>query len=354
MLPDWLNREILGNTLAGWLIAGGGVLLALGIVTVLRSSLVRRLEAASARTDTALDDYLVILLKSLRPTFVVLGAVAWALLSLDIPSGWVLALKWLLVIAIVLQTFRFLNKTVEFWVASYERTHGAAVDRAAVSIISFGVRLAFWVIIGLEVLRYFHKSPTTLLAGLGVSGIALALAVQNVLGDLLAALSILLDKPFVVGDTITIDQLEGVVEKIGLKTTRLRAPTGEQVIFGNADIMRSRMRNLTRRWSRRFTVTLSVAPGTSTAQLARIPALATEVVAGVPHASVVRVHLIAATATGFDFELVVGIDTALADLVYDARQAVLLGLLTRFEQEGIRLAHSAMATMVPRVDTELR
>lgn len=349
-----MQHEFLGNTIAGWLIAAGGVLLSLGVVTLLRSSIVRRLEAASERTETMFDDYLVVLLKSLRPAWVVLGAVAWSLLSLDIPGGWMLACKWMLVLAIVLQTFRFVNKTVEFWVASYERTHGAAVDLAAVSIISFGVRLAFWILIGLEVLRYFHKSPTTLLGTLGVSGIALALAVQNVLGDLLAALSILLDKPFVVGDTITVDTIEGVVEKIGLKTTRLRAPTGEQLIFGNGDLMRSRMRNLTRRWSRRFTLTVSVAPGTSAATLARVPGFIAELVPQIPHAKLVRAHLIATTATGFDFEAVVGMDTALSDLMFDARQRVLLGLLERFEREGITLAQGAIATAVPRVDTEIR
>jgi small-conductance mechanosensitive channel len=353
-MPDWLTQQFLGNSVSGWLIAGGGVLLAVGVVTLLRSSLVRRLEAASARTETVFDDYLVVLLKSLRPTFVVLGAVAWALLSLDIPAGWVLACRWLLVLAMVLQTFRWVNKTIEFWVASYEQTHGAAVDRAAVSIISFGVRLAFWVLIGLEVLRYFHKSPTALLGTLGVSGIALALAVQNVLGDLLAALAILLDKPFVVGDSITIDNFEGVVEKIGLKTTRLRALTGEQVIFSNSDMMRSRMRNLTRRWSRRFTVTVSVAPGTPVETLSRIPAMITELVATLPHASLVRAHLMATTPVGFDFEAVVGIDTVALAVVYDARQALLLGLLTRFEREGIRLAQGALATQLPRLDTEIR
>ena len=200
-----MEHRILGNTVTEWLIATGSVLLSLGVVTVLRGSLVRRLEAVSARTETILDDYLVVLLQALRPIFVVLAAVAWALLSLEIPAAWVLVCKWLLVFSLVVQAFHWVNKTVAFWVSNYEKTHGAAVDRAAVMIITFGVRLAFWVIIGLETLRYFHKSPTTLLAGLGVSGIALALAVQNVLGDLLAALSIMLDKPFVVGDTIAAD-----------------------------------------------------------------------------------------------------------------------------------------------------
>jgi len=353
-MPAWLDHHVFGNPLAGWLLATGTVLLALGVVTLLRSSLLRRLEAVSARTETILDDYLIVVLKALRPTFVVLAAVAWALLSLEIPAGWVLICKWLLVISLVLQAFRWVNKTVAFWVDNYEKTHGAAVDRAAVMIITFGVRLAFWVIIGLETLRYFHKSPTTLLAGLGVSGIALALAIQSVLGDVLAALSIMLDKPFVVGDTIAADTYEGVVEKIGLKSVRLRAPTGEQLIFGNADLMRSRMRNLTRRSSRRVTITLSIAPGTSSATLQRIPAILAEQVARAPHAALERAHLIAITPTGFDFELVMTIDTAVGPAAFDARQMILLGALAEFEREGIHLAHGALAAMVPRVDTEIR
>ena len=139
-----------------------------------------------------------------------------------------------------------------------------------------------------------------------------------------------------------------------LKSVRLRAPTGEQVIFGNADLMRSRMRNLTRRWSRRVTMTLPVGPGTPAATLQRIPDLLAAEVANAPHATLVRAHLIAVTPTGFDFELVITLDTALAAAAFDARQRILLGILAQFEREGIALAQGAGATVVPRVDTEIR
>lgn len=352
-----MSREILGNTLEGWLLAAGIVVAALAFVTLLRTSLVRRLESISARTDTAIDDYLIVLLKSLRPTLVVLAALAWSLLSLDLPAGWVLAGKWLFVVAIVVQLFRWVNKTVDFWVRRYEASHQTAVDRAAISIISFGVRLAFWVLIGLEVLRYFHKSPTTLLAGLGVGGIALALAIQNVLGDLLAALSILLDKPFVVGDTVAVDTLEGVVERIGLKTTRLRAPTGELLIFGNADLMRSRMRNLSRRTARRVTIALTVHPGTPSTMLATIPAMLRGHAAAIEHVHPVRSHLTAVTPRGIEFEMVCDIHSAMGEVAFDARQRILLGVLADFERSGIRLAQIApdvaTTTAAPQLSGDL-
>jgi small-conductance mechanosensitive channel len=379
MMPAWLEYHVFGNTVADWLVAAGSVLLSIGVVTVLRSSLLRRLEAASARTETFVDDYIVVLLQSLRPTLVVLSAMAWALLSLELPAGSVLVCRWVLLLSIVMQAFRWVNITVAFWVANYEKSHGAAVDRAAVTIITFTVRITFWVIIGLETLRYFHKSPTTLLAGLGVSGIALALGVQSILSDLLAALAIMLDKPFVVGDTIAADTFEGVVEKIGLKSVRLRAATGEQLIFGNADLMRGRIRNLTRRSSRRLTIPLSVGLDTPAATLLRIPEILAEQVAKAPHATLERAHLIAVTTAGFEFEVVLRIDTALVDAAFDARQMILLGALAQFERERISLAqgavtpgtfsqsagahgagahgagaHGAGATAVPRVDTESR
>eukprot|EP01034_Spumella_vulgaris_P020373 gene20373-26103_t len=119
---------------------------------------------------------------------------------------------------------------------------------------------------------------TTLVASLGIGGIAVALAVQNILGDLLASLSIVLDKPFVVGDFIIVGEQMGTVESIGLKTTRLRGLGGDQIIFSNGDILKSRIGNQTRMQSRRASFTIRLRYGTTAGQLAAIPELVKELV----------------------------------------------------------------------------
>ena len=340
-LHDLFDRQLLGNTLSAWGLATGGVLGALLLITWLRGSVVRYLEALSARTENSIDDYAVALIKAIRPPLIIAVVLAIAMRYLELAERYDRPVRWLLVVAMVWQAFTWVNKSVDFWVTRYERKHTGTVDRAAVSILSFGARLSLWFLILLEVLHYFNRSPTTLLAGLGVSGIALALAVQNVLGDLLAAVAILFDKPFVVGDVIAVDNLEGTVERIGLKTTRLKATGGEQLIFSNADLMRSRMRNLTRRVSRRITIPLTLAPDTPVAQLNMVPRIIAEIVRADPRTVLLRSHLVGVGSAGFDFETVLLFDRPDASTAFNTRETVLLGILERFEQSGIRLAQPA-------------
>ena len=116
----------------------------------------------------------------------------------------------------------------------------------SLDIINFIARLVVWSILILVALSNLGVNITALLAGLGVGGVAVALALQNVLGDLFASLSIALDKPFVVGDSLGVDTFAGTVEHIGIKSTRLRSESGEQIILSNADILKSRVRNFGR------------------------------------------------------------------------------------------------------------
>ena len=107
-------------------------------------------------------------------------------------------------------------------------------------------RVFIWIALGLAGLSALHIQVKPLLTGLGIGGLAIALAVQNILGDLFAAISIVVDKPFVVGDSISVENYRGKVEHIGLKTTRLRSESGEQIIFSNGELLKSKIRNYSR------------------------------------------------------------------------------------------------------------
>jgi small-conductance mechanosensitive channel len=107
-------------------------------------------------------------------------------------------------------------------------------------------RLFIWIALGLAALSALHIQIRPLLTGLGIGGLAIALAIQNILGDLFAAISIVVDKPFVVGDSISVENYRGKVEHIGLKTTRVRSESGEQIIFSNGELLKSKIRNYSR------------------------------------------------------------------------------------------------------------
>src|SRR6202040_255695 len=168
-------------------------------------------------------------------------------------------------ILILIQVGLWAGRAVRFYLEMKELERGAdRVFAGSLDIINFVARMLIWSLLILVVLDNLGVNITALLAGLGVGGVAVALALQNVLGDLFASLSIALDKPFAVGDSLNIDTYTGSVEHIGIKTTRLRSESGEQIILSNADILKSRVRNYGRMAEQRVLTTLRVAYATPT------------------------------------------------------------------------------------------
>ena len=219
---------------------------------------------------------------------------------------------------------------------------------ALAGVLRFVAKLTLWVLLLLMALENFGVNITALITGLGIGGVAVALALQNILGDLLASLSIVLDKPFVLGDSITVDTLTGTVESIGLKTTRLRAVSGEQLIFANSDLLKSRIRNWKRLAERRVVLTFGVPYDTPPDVIERIPGMVRALVEAQELTRFERAHLKGFGASSLDFEAVYWILTPEYGIYMDRQQAVNLGLLRAFEREGIDFASAAQALLVTR------
>jgi small-conductance mechanosensitive channel len=177
-----------------------------------------------------------------------------------------------------------------------------------------------------------------LLAGLGIGGIAIALAVQTVLSDVLASVSIALDKPFSVGDSLTIDTFQGTVEHIGVKSTRLRSLSGEQIIIANADIIKARVRNFGRMGERRALFQFGVNYDTPTDVLAKIPADVRAIVEAQPYTRFDRCHLLTYGDTALQFELVYFMTKSDFAIYADTQQAINLALLDKLREHKVQLA----------------
>jgi small-conductance mechanosensitive channel len=337
-----MNDIFLGNTIHDWAIALGGVLLATVAVSLLRGIIVQRVEIVAARTDTLADDALVVLLRSIRKTYVTILALCIAEVWLAFEPPVDRNFKRVAVVVAILQGFRSANLLIGFWIDNHVSKRGG-VDRTTLQALSIAAKtIVFFalLLVGLENLGFDIK---TLIAGLGVGGIAIALALQNILGDLFAALSIIIDKPFVVGDTIAVDTFEGTVDHVGLKTTRMQSVNGEQIIFGNTDLLKSRIRNLTRREGRRMVFTISIAPGTSAADIGRVPQIIAATIADEAHATLQRTHLIGTGPLGFDVETSMLIPDPEFSKAFDVRQRILLGIYARLEEAKIELSRPATA-----------
>lgn len=212
---------------------------------------------------------------------------------------------------------------------------------SSLDIILFIVGLIVWSITFLLALDNLGVQVKPLLAGLGIGGIAVALAVQTLLGDLLASMSIALDKPFTVGDALQVDDINGTVEHIGIKSTRLRSVSGEQIIIANADMLKSRVRNNGRMRERRSAFWLNVTYGTPLEQLREIPAAVREIVERQPKTRFDRCHLLSFSDWAMRFEVVFFMTTPDYAAYADAQQAINLAIVERFKSMGVAFASPA-------------
>ncbi|HEU4566020.1 MAG TPA: mechanosensitive ion channel family protein [Gemmatimonadaceae bacterium] len=336
---DPLEAVAYGNSISRWLTALGTLLVVFGIVYLLRSVVIRRLSAVAQRTDTIADDIVVEVLRRTRYLLYLWLALVVALRMLAFPAGVGALLGNIAAVALAVQMGLWVSWAIDFWMQRY--TAQRAGDGASVTTVralTVAARAFVWLLLFLLVLENVGFDVTTLIAGLGITGIAVALAVQNILGDLFGAVSIVVDKPFVLGDFIAVDQYLGTVERIGMKTTRLRSLSGEQIIFSNADLLKSRIRNYKRMYERRVEYNFGVSYDTTPEQVERIPVILREAVQAQRDTRFDRSHVNAFVDSALNVQTVYYVTTADYNRYMDIQQAINLTVMRRFREEGISFA----------------
>lgn len=214
--------------------------------------------------------------------------------------------------------------------------------------MAFMAKLALWALILLLLLDNFGLHVTALITTLGVGGIAVALAAQSVLGDLLAAISIFLDKPFVAGDFIIFDDFLGSIRSVGLRSTRLDSLSGEQIVISNSDLLKARIRNYKQMRERRVVFRLGVRYGTPADAIARIPQTIRAAIEAQPTTRFDRAHFQGFGESSLDFETVYYVLSPDYNVYMDLQQAINLAILRSFEAEKIAFAHPIrMTTITP-------
>ncbi|MGZ8298315.1 MAG: mechanosensitive ion channel family protein [Allosphingosinicella sp.] len=224
---------------------------------------------------------------------------------------------------------------------------------SAIGIIRLLVTVTLFAIAIILILDNLGVNVTGLIAGLGIGGIAIGLAAQGIFSDLFAALSIIFDKPFRRGDTISFDQHTGTVERIGLKSTRIRSVNGEELIVSNANLLNARLQNMTRLEHRRVVMVLNLVYRTPAEQLAALPEELKAIVDRQPGVHFDRAHLTAFAASSIDLELVFFANAPDYVAFMNARQAVMLGILHRFAELGIDFAYPTQTTLTAAPDGRL-
>jgi len=343
------ERIFYGNAIADWILAG---VIAVAVWSVL--SIVRRFVAAryqrysSAKYSTPVR--LAFYLAGNTKQFLFFAiAVDAAQEGLIFPPKLQHLISNFVLMLILIQVGLWAGRTVRFYLEIKELESGP--DRAfagSLDIINFVARMLIWSLLILVALENLGVNITALLAGLGVGGVAVALALQNILGDLFASLSIALDKPFVVGDTLNIDLYTGTVERIGIKTTRLRSDSGEQIILSNADILKSRVRNYGRMPEQRVLTTLRLSYATPTEHLHGIPKLLESIVRDQPNARFDRCHFKLLGECSLQFELSYFAQQPKLNPLLDLQQTVNLRIVDEFRRLGIEFAYPTQRVVLDR------
>lgn len=337
---NW-NVELLGNPLVAWLSA---LAIAVGInvvVALVKWAVISRLSRYASRTATSVDDAAIQIAKATRQWLVIFVSLYVALQYLELPSRPANVLRIAATIAAFLQLGLWASAGFRFWMGRYRERATKSDVSAATSLgaMAFIGQLVLWSVVLLVGLDNLGVDVTALIAGLGVGGIAVALAVQNILGDLFASLSIVIDKPFVVGDFIIVGDYLGTVEYVGLKTTRIRSLGGEQIIFSNSDLLQARVRNYKRMYERRIVFGFGVLYQTTADQLEKIPALVRDIVEQQSLVRFDRAHFARFGDSSLDYEVVYWMTDPDYNKYMDAQQAINLGLVRALERENIGFAY---------------
>ena len=336
-----LDYRILGNTVRDALITLAGILIGVVLVRLFQVLIVSRLRKTFAATATTWDDLLIqVLENNVIPALYVL--IVWlGLRDLHMKASLQVGMRTLATVAVTLLAIRMAMAVVNHSIRSYWSRHGsertAAREKNLNGIITF-IKIVVWILGFILLLDNIGIKVSGFVAGLGITGIAVALAAQAILGDLFSYFVIFFDQPFEVGHVIKVDNFTGEVEHIGLKTTRLRSGDGEQIIFSNKNLTDSRVQNFKRMQRRRVVFNLDVDLDTPVEALRTLPALIKAQYAGFADVTFERSHLKQFTESGMRFETSIVIETPDYNRYMDIQHEANLGIRDEFEKAGIRLA----------------
>lgn len=345
------TQSLLHNPPLAWLIALATVAGLLLVLLAARSA-IRRYHKRLLKTDrTEIIEIPVEILSRTTILFFFVLSVFVGLSTLTMPERIKSLLYSALMLTVFLQAGIWASAAAMAWLERRRRQRDTIADRAVVGslgVIAFIARVVIWSLVLLVALDNLGIDVTALVAGLGIGGIAVALAAQNVLGDLFASLSITFDQPFLVGDFLIIDDYLGSVENIGVKSTRLRSLSGEQIIMSNADLLNSRVRNYGRMLERRIVMTHNVTYDTPLEHLKEIPTLIRQAIEAQQDTRFDRSHFATHGAASLDFESVYFVKSPDYSRYMDVQQAINLQIHEQFTARGIEFAYPTQTLYLAR------
>ncbi len=349
MIAEIMKRVIFHNSVSNYLVSLSILISGLLIARVLKLIVITRLKAWAARTSTTLDDFFLQVFESkLIPVFY-FGVVYLSINTLTLGTTFTRGFD--VVIAVLLTVFsaRFLVAIINYmietvWLQKGEASTGEYSIKGllpVINVVVWGVAVTF-------LLDNLGFKISTVIAGLGIGGVAVALAAQAILRDLFSYFAILFDRPFKIGDFIIVGDYMGAIEYVGIKTTRIRSLSGEQVIFSNTDLINSRVRNYKRMNKRRVVFSLGVTYQTSLQDLQEIPGIITRIIKSVDLTTFDRAHFFSYGDFSLIFEVVYYVLSSDYNKYMDIQQEINFRIMKEFDQRGIEFAYPTQTLYIAK------
>lgn len=346
-----LNYELWGNAGRNYLAAGWIFLATIIILWIFKMYIIHVLRKISKKTKTELDDMAVDFIDNVHWQFYMFLGLFLSTRVLKIPEVASKVLTYVLIILVVYYVVKAIQETVDFvtnrTIKKREKEEGES-DTHMVLMLGRMIKTIIWIIAFLTLLSNFGINVTSLIAGLGIGGIAIAFALQNVLEDLFASFSIFFDKPFKVGDFIIIGSDMGVVKQIGLKTTRIQTLQGQELVVSNKELTSTRVNNYKRMEKRRIVFAFGVEYSTSLAKLKKINKIVTDIITKIKLATLDRVHFKTFGDFSLNFEVVYYLDSKDYNVYMDTQQEINYQLKEHFAKEKISMAFPTQTVILEK------
>lgn len=352
-MNNFWDRLILNNTIRDWGIAIAIILGSLIVLRFFRTVIIRKAQAFTGRTKSTLDDFILSMIRaSVMPLLYVL-AIYFGLQYINMPARASRLEHIALMVVVAFFMLRIFTSSIGYLfknaLAKKEANQHRENQLKGILLI---MQVCIWLLGILFLIDNLGYDITTLIAGLGIGGIAIALAAQTILGDLFSYLVIFFDKPFEIGDFIAVQDKSGTVEHIGIKTTRLRTLSGEQLICSNTDLTNSRVHNFKRMQERRIAFNFGIVYNTPAAKIKIIPEMVRNIVESAGNTRFDRAHFQSFGDFSLRFEVVYFILSDDYNLYMDRQQAINLKIIELFEHEQIAFAYPTQTLYVNKLNEQ--
>ncbi|MBL7044989.1 MAG: mechanosensitive ion channel family protein [Parcubacteria group bacterium] len=343
-----LSAEFLGNSTLQYAKALGIFIVLVVVFKIAQYIVLKRLGKLAEKTKTDIDDTLISITKSFKPPFYWFLAFYFAMKFLALNELTMKIITGILVVWVVYQVIAGIQILINYILKKRFAKEDDAGAKSAINYISLISKVLLWAIGLLLILSNLGVDVTSLIAGLGIGGIAIAFALQNILSDLFSSFAIYFDKPFAIGDFIVTGSHSGTVEKIGIKTTRIRALQGEEIVISNNELTSARIQNFKKMEKRRVVSSFGILYETPIEKIKNIKQLVKNIFNKLENTEFSRIHFKQLGDFSLNFEVVYNITTGDYNTFMDAQEEFNLKLLEVFEEEGIEFAYPTQKLFVTK------